>query len=195
MTALNTSWWGVDISKVGAYIAPNTGTDDASWDSGNAGSAEAWVACATITLIADCNARMYNKLNAGANLPKDRWIEKRIVGIAGSSTWTTPEAEYNFGFNEDIALAANFQSSWTSSTAVTDGSKWCSQWRVQAPKAGTDVFLTVTKGYDKRSKCTFLVYAEDATVAPTFKLSAAGNLTFLLQVVDWAKTSELGTNG
>jgi len=39
---------------------------------------------------------MYNKNNAGANLPKDRWIEKRTIGKANVLTMTTVEASYGY---------------------------------------------------------------------------------------------------
>lgn len=100
-----------------------------------------------------------------------------------------------FQFNEDIGIASFYQSSWTSSTAVTDGTAWCSEWKKSLVKAGTEVKHEVVKGYSKKNKCNFVLEVADASTAPTFKISKMDNGTFIFQWIEFLKVDHLGTSG
>lgn len=55
--------------------------------------------------------------------------------------------------------------------------------------------MTVTKGFNHKTKCNFIMTAADATVAPTFSVKTLTDTKIILQWIEWNKVADLGTNG
>lgn len=93
MDVAGSSFWVIDLAGIGAYIAPNTGANDADKTSGqDGGAANKFVVCESIADINKCNGRMFNTNNAGtagkADSLKDRWIKLKTVAKANTLVWT-----------------------------------------------------------------------------------------------------------
>lgn len=193
------SFWIHELAKVGAYIAPNAGTNDATYASGQYAGGESFVLCSAIDTILNCNARMFNTANSATatklETTKDQWVQYRTVGKANTQVWTDASRNYQFQWNEDLGLAAQYQSSWTTSTAVTDGTRWCSEWKKTLAADGTAQDSEVVFGFDKMTKCNFLLTAADATIGPTFKVKSMDITTYLLQWIEFKAVADLGSNG
>jgi len=191
------SWWAHELAKVGAYVAPNAGTDDAGKNTAlDAGGAAKFVICSSIDTIINCNGRTFNKNNTedGTDITKlkERWVTYKTVGKANVVTFTATNLVYQYAFNEDIALAAQYHSA---GTVATDGTIWCSAWKSTLAVDGTVVDSAATKGYSKMSKCSWMYAAADGTVAPSVMIKETTNQTFLMQYIEFHDVANLGSDG
>lgn len=115
----------------------------------------------------------------------------RVVSYDGITA--KGSATYLWTFNSDVLLASVMQSGWTG-TEVTDGTKWCSDFKVTLKKDGTKGTATANQGLNGKSKCTFQFLAEDHTVGPTITFTKADYVKVLVQWVEWLDSASLGTD-
>jgi hypothetical protein len=76
-------------------------------------------------------------------------------------------------------------------TEVTSGVSWCSDWDNKLLAAGTIVPFSATHGLTGRNKCSWVLTAADNTVGPSIKIKSADYLNFFLHYVEWAGTAAL----
>jgi len=98
-----------------------------------------------------------------------------------------------FTFNLDILLHTFFHAMYTGTTAVTDGSKWCSDIEVKLDAA--DVAFQATNGFNGKTKCTWIITTKDGTKAPSFVMDSADYAKYLISYLEFGTTAGLGTNG
>lgn len=143
------------------------------------------------------------KCNGGGSLPDTtatpvpKTPPKRIGFQALNSAGITlnNSVVINLTWNHDI-LAQSLYHSAFGTTAVTDGTAWCSAFLVTAKKDGTETTFVANKGFDAATKCTWLIQSEDSTVGPTFSLKTAATYNdFILQWTEWINTAALNSDG
>lgn len=87
-----------------------------------------------------------------------------------------------------------YHSEYTATTDDVSGAKWCSAWDNKILKSGTVVPFSATYGLAGRTKCSWVLTAEDATVGPSFRLlTTTAYVGFFLHWVEWGGASALAT--
>lgn len=61
-------------------------------------------------------------------------------------------------------------------------------------KDGSKSTLTASKGWNGRTKCTWLVASPEAGMGPTIKLSTAASLGFFFNWIEWSDKTGLGSD-
>jgi hypothetical protein len=99
-----------------------------------------------------------------------------------------------FKWNQDLAAASFYHSTFTTSTLDETGSKWCSNWQVTLAATGDAATMTATNGLTGRTKCTWQMYVADGRMGPTIKITSADYVTFFFQWIEWYDPAGLGSN-
>ena len=115
------------------------------------------------------------------------------VGHSAALTIAT-EASPAWKWNEDILLASMYQSSYAGLVPDTTGSKWCSPWHAKLNADGSPLNLVATKGFNGKTKCTWLIQSSDGSSAPVFTLRKANYANFVFQWMEWINVAGLGAN-
>ena len=114
------AFYEIDSTKVGAF-PPAT-----SADKSNVTTDSRWVACTVITDVAKCNS------GVGWNGTASKSIVSRIImraGVSGAIPSYGDGESAAFTWQSDLVLASFYHPTWGSTTPVTDGSKWCSNFK------------------------------------------------------------------
>lgn len=154
-----------------------------------------WVVCLATNIadVVDCNGGVgWNSSNA--NIP----IINRIV-VKAKNSIAIPSygggTSDVFSWHEDLLMSSFYQSGWGSSTKVTDGSKWCSDYLIPLANGGTINSATATNGLNGKTKCTWLFQTATGDEGPTIKLTSASFVKFLFYWAEWINVAGIGANG
>ena len=85
-------------------------------------------------------------------------ITHRIVaraGVTGVITMAGGKDLKAFTWQEDLLMSSFYHSTWQGTAKWNDGSRWCSDFKVVLPVAGTAVEAMATFGFNGRTKCTW----------------------------------------
>jgi len=170
------------LDAFGAPLAASSGAVDGTY----------WTVCksGSITTVLQCNN------GVGYAGSADTPIAHRIlmrVGVSTAFTGYGGGTSDAFAWNEDLVLAALYHSTWGGATPVTDGTKWCSDYKEEVPGDGTAKVVKASNGLMGKSKCSWQLYAA-GTKGPAIKLNKADYVNFLFSWTEWISTTGLGTN-
>jgi hypothetical protein len=134
-----------------------------------------------------------NRAGTADNLISKRIYARPSVTTGINFTVGTGDA---FSWHEDLLMASFFHPQWGSTTAITDGTKWCSNFRSELNVDGTSLEVQATNGFNGKSKCTWsLLMVDGSSKGPTFKLNSASWINFLFHWVEWINIAGLGSFG
>jgi hypothetical protein len=188
------TFWVTDSTFLGTYPAKTDGTTGVA-------DGAVWTVCKDQAAINDarlCNGGpTWNTADSKSfNIPNRIVFKVGVTGQIQVGDTSTNDKFAAVTWNEDLLMASFYHSAYTTSTAVKDGTKWCSQWKNTIKSDGTDeALIGAQKGLTGRSKCSWLILTDDGKAAPSFRLVKADYSNFLLQWTEWIDPTGLGTNG
>ena len=145
------TFWALTAAEIGAYFSTSTSaTNDAN--------AAGYVICASNKLAKpeECNGAV---TSSRASTQVYYAYKGRVYAKAGDSGGTAIEVGGLSGkvtawyWNTDILLHTFFHAHNTATTAVTDGTKWCSNFETKLDSA--EVEFLAANGFTGKTKCTW----------------------------------------
>ena len=187
------TFWAFTTTEIGTYFTSSSGA-------GTDANAAGYVVCQSskVGKPEECNGGVVDNRLSSSSQAYLAYVY-RVYMKAGDPNGTKIEVGglsnkvTGYSWNTDILLHTFFHASYTATTAVTDGSKWCSNHEVKLD--ASDVDFQATNGFTGKTKCTWLISHKDGSKAPSFYMTKADFIKFMISYLEFATTAGLGNNG